>query len=74
MAGLLLLWLVIAEVCPHLQASYVALFSNNYPIIGWVKRLAVRGSFVAMQLVQALALCLKKHWASPLTPLHISGG
>ena len=29
MAGLLILWLVIEEVCPQLQSAYVALFSNN---------------------------------------------
>ena len=68
-----MLWLVMEEVCPKLQAAYVALFSENSPTIGWVKRLAVRGSLVSMQLVRALMLQLKNYGASPLTPLHISG-
>ena len=51
MAVLLMLWLVMEEVCPKLQAAYVALFSDNSPTIGWVKRLAARVSLVAMQLV-----------------------
>ena len=42
MAGLLILWLVMEEVCPKLRAAYVALFSDNSPTIGWVKRLAAR--------------------------------
>ena len=46
-----MLWLVMEEVCPNLQAAYVALFSDNSPTVGWVKRLATRGSLVAMQLV-----------------------
>ena len=73
MAGLLILWLVMEEVCPKLRAAYVALFSDNSPTIGWVKRLSVRGSLVAIQLVRALTLQFKKAEASLLTPLHISG-
>ena len=68
-----MLWLVIEEVCPKLQASHVSLFSNNFPTFGWVKQLATRGSLVSMQLVQASYLRLKKDGAPPLTPLHISG-
>ena len=51
MAGLLMPWLVIEEVYSKLRAAHVALFSENSPTIGWVKRLAARGSLVAMQLV-----------------------
>ena len=61
------------EVYPKLQPTYVAFFSDNSPTIGWVKRLAARVSLVAMQLVWALTLPLKKAGSSPLTPLHISG-
>ena len=46
MAGLLMLWLAMEEVCPKLQAAHIALFSENSPTIGWVKRLAARGSLV----------------------------
>ena len=51
MAGLLMLWLVMDEVFPKLQAAHIALLSDNSPTIGWVKCLAARGSLVAMQLV-----------------------
>ena len=73
MAGLLMIWLVIEEVFPKLRAAHVALFSDNLPTIGWEKCLAARGSLVAMQLVRALTLRLKKAGASPLTSFHISG-
>ena len=68
-----MLWLVMDGVCPKLRAAYVALFSDNSPTIGWVKRLAERGLLLEMQLVRALTLQLKKAGASPLTPLHIDG-
>ena len=55
-----MLWLVMEEVCPKLQAVYVGLFSDNSPTIGWVKHLAARGPLVGMQLVQALTLRLKR--------------
>ena len=73
MSGLLMLLLVMEEACPKLQAAYVALFSDNSHTIGWVNRLTTRSSLLAMQLVRALTLRLKKSGASPLTPLHISG-
>ena len=68
-----MLLLVMEEVCPKLRSARVVMFSDNSPTIGWVKRLAARGSLVAMQLVRALTLRLKTSGASPLTPLHISG-
>ena len=46
MEGLLMLWLVMEEVCTKLRAAYVVLSSDNSPTIGWVKRLAVRGSLL----------------------------
>ena len=73
MAGLLMLWLLMEEFCLKLLAAYVALFSDNSPTIGWVKRLTARGSLVVMQLVLAIMLQLKKAGASPLKPLHIYG-
>ena len=42
MAGLLMLWLVMEEVYTKLRSAHVALFSDNSPTIGWVKRLAER--------------------------------
>ena len=73
MAGLLLLWLVMEDVCPSVTNAHVALFSDNSPTVHWVQRLAAKHSIVAMQLVRALALRLQITHASPLTPLHIAG-
>ena len=73
MEGLLMLWIVMEEVCLKLRAAHVALFSDKSPNIRLVKRLTQRGSLIAMQLVQALTLGLKKSGASPLTTLHIGG-
>ncbi len=73
MAGLLLLWLVMEEVCPNLEGAHVALFSDNSPTVHWVQRMAAKNSPVAMQLIRALALRLQLKKASPLTPLHIAG-
>ena len=60
MSGLLMLWLVMEEVCPKLRAAYVALFSENSPIIGWVKHLSAMGLLVVVQIVRSLTLQLKK--------------
>ena len=73
MAGLLLLWLVMEDVCLTLTNAHVALFSDNSPTVHWVQRLAAKHSHVAMQLVRALALRLQLTHTSPLTPLHIAG-
>ena len=73
MAGLLLLWLVMEQVCTDLDNAHVALFSDNSPTVHWVERLASRHSYVAMQLIRALALRLRIRNTSPLTPLHIAG-
>ena len=54
-----MLWLVMEEVCPKLQAGHVALLSDNSPTIGWVRGLETRVSLVAMQLLRALTLRLK---------------
>ena len=68
-----MLWLVMEEFFPKLQAAYIALLSDNSPTIGWVKRLVLRGSLLAMQLVRESMLGFKKAGASPLTPLSIAG-
>ena len=73
MAGLLLLYLIMEEVCDLHSGSHVALFSDNQPTVSWVQRLASKSSVVAGQLIRALSLRLKKHGVSPLTPLHIRG-
>jgi hypothetical protein len=73
MAGLLLLWLVMEEVCQLEPGAHVALFSDNSPTVHWVRHMATRGSKVASQLLRALALRLKLSQVSPLTPLHIPG-
>ena len=73
MAGLLLLWLTMEGVCRPLQEKSVAMFGDNSPFIGWVERLASKGSLVAKNLAQALALRLKIQRACPLTTIHIAG-
>jgi len=75
MAGLLLLWLVMESVCGTLREKRVALFRDNSPTVGWVRRLATRGSMVSAHLIKALALALrlKLNGTRPITPLHIAG-
>ena len=73
MAGLLLLWLVMEEVCGPMAEKHAALFSDNSPTVHWVRRMASRHSRVAARLIRALALRLKLSKASPLTPLQIAG-
>jgi hypothetical protein len=73
MAGLLLFWLTMEGVCGPLQEKLLAMFRDNSPSIGWVKRLASKRSLVAEHLVQALALQLKSQRACPLTIIHIAG-
>jgi hypothetical protein len=73
MAGLLLLWLAVEEVCGPLGGKRIMLFKDNSPTIGWVTRLASKQSLVAKHLIQALALQLKIQRACMLTPIHIEG-
>ena len=72
MAGLLVLWLVMEEICLTTDA-HVALFSDNSPTVHWVQRMAAKHSVIAMQLVRVLALRLQLKKSSPLTPMHIAG-
>jgi hypothetical protein len=73
MAGLVLLWLTMEEVCRPLEEKRLTLFNDNSPTIGWATNLASKRSTVAEHLVQALALRAKLQKACPLTPLHIAG-
>ena len=73
MAGLLFTWLVMEAVCGNLRECRVAIFSDNNPTVGWVKRLASRHSRVAAQLLRAIALRMKLKGACPITPVHIPG-
>ncbi|KAL7548528.1 hypothetical protein ACHAWF_011814 [Thalassiosira exigua] len=73
MAGLLLVFLIMEEVCLELRHRHVALFSDNSPTVSWMKRMAASGSRVAAQLLRALALRMSVTKTSPLTPLHIVG-
>ncbi len=72
LAGLLVFWLVMEEVCV-VKNSHVALFSDNSPTVHWVEKLAAKHSKVAMQLICALALRLQLAKTPPLTLLHIAG-
>ena len=51
MAGLLLLWLVMEDVCPMLSDAHVVLFSDNFPTVHWVQKLSAKNSVIVMQLV-----------------------
>ncbi len=51
MAGLLLLWLMIAYICTTLTEKRIALFSDNSPTVSWVQRMACRSSLIAEQLI-----------------------
>ena len=50
-AGLLLFWLVMEHVCMDLREAHAGLFSNNSPIIRWVRHMAAKGSKVAVLLL-----------------------
>jgi hypothetical protein len=67
------LWLVMESVCGTLWEKRVALFSDNSPTVGWVRRLATRGYMVSAHFIRALALQLKLNRTCPVTPLHIAG-
>ncbi len=73
MAGLLLLWLTMEEVCGPLEEKHLTLFNDNSPTIGWATKLALKRSTVAGHLVQAMALRAKQQKACPFTPMHIAG-
>ncbi len=60
-------------VCGPLQEKHVAMFGDNSPSIGWVKRLTSKRSLVAELLIQALVLRLKIQRACPLATIHIEG-
>ena len=51
MAGLLLLWLIMEEVCDVKSGTHAALFSDNQPTVCWVKRMASKSDGVAGELV-----------------------
>ena len=59
MAGLVLLWLTMEEVCGPLEGKRLTLFNDNSPTIRWARKLASKCSTVAKHLVQAIALCAK---------------
>jgi hypothetical protein len=73
LAGLLLLFLIMEEVCSLSKGMHIALFSDNSPTVHWVRRMAAKGSLVADQLLRALSLRMKLRQVSPLTTLHIEG-
>jgi hypothetical protein len=74
MAGLLMLFVIMEQVCSPLVEKRIALFSDYSPKVGWVDRLALCQSKTATHVIRALALRLKANKCCPLTPQHISGG
>ena len=73
MAGLLLLWLVMEDVCDVKSGTHAALFSDNQPTVLWVQRMATRSEGVAGELLRALILRMQASGVSPLTTLHVPG-
>ena len=74
MAGLLMLWLVMENVCDVESGTHVALFSDNqHTVVSWVTHMASKSSDVAGQLLRALSLRLKMKGVSPITALHVLG-
>ncbi len=73
LAGLVILWIMIENVCTDLAEKQVALFSNNSSSVGWVQRKAIHSSLVAEQLIQILALRFNIQHICPITTLHICG-
>ncbi len=74
MAGLLMLFVFMEQVCGPLVDKCVALSSDNSPTVRWVDRLAWCQWITAAHLIQALALRLKAIKCCSLTLQHISGG
>ena len=72
-ARFLFLFLVMEAFCAFVPGAHAALFSDNQPTVSWVDRLASKSLVVTGQLVQALALRMKKVKVPPITPLHIRG-
>jgi hypothetical protein len=66
MAGLLLLFLIMEDVCNLGRGDHVALFSDNSPTVSWVRKMAAKGSKVADQLLRALTLRMRLKHISPL--------
>ena len=73
LAGLLLTWLIMEEMCTPLHERNIALFSDNQSSVHWVDRMATRKSAVGAQLLRGLAFRLKIHRCCPITPLHVAG-
>ena len=73
LAGMVLLFCVMEAVMPSLKHKHVALFNDNTPAVSWTDRMASKSSKLAGGLLRALALRMRHHRASPLTPLHIRG-
>ncbi len=42
MAGLLFLWLCIKAIAPDIAHKHIALFSNNFPMVSWVDKMALQ--------------------------------
>jgi hypothetical protein len=73
MAGIILLWFTMEEVCGPLEEKRITLLNDNSPSIGWTTKLASKSSMVAEHLIQALALRVKQHKACPFTTMHVAG-
>jgi hypothetical protein len=73
MVGLLFLWLCIEAIAPDIAHRHIALFSDNFPMVSWVDKMALQRLCIAAQLVRTLALQLNIKRTCLLTPVHITG-
>ena len=73
MAGLLMLWPVMENVCAVELETHAALFSDSQPTMSWVMHMSSKSSDVAVQLLSALSLHLKMKGVSSLTTLLVPG-
>ena len=73
LAGIVLGWLVLEQVCKNLTYKHVGLFCDNTSAVSWTHRGSTSTSTVAGRLLRFLALRQRKRQVSSLAPLHVAG-
>ena len=73
MAGLVLQWLALECLVPHLHNTHIAIYCNNASTVQWAFKMAQSKSLVASFLLRALGLRMHAVKASLLQCLPIAG-
>ena len=73
LAGLVLGWLVLEQVCTDLNFKHVGMFCNNISAISWAYKGSTGTSLIAGRLLRFLVLRQRTRQASSLLPLHVTG-